>query len=457
MENLEMTKLSQRFAVLIVAALVFFTQSAQAAGAPKAKATPKVKSAAGPASGWGAGLQDAISDFQSKLPNIFKELTPEDIGNKPHIKTHFGASSSFTSDADLGQNENRPAMLTRISSGLTLQAPIGDRLYTEVDYTFSLASALGTHTHSSTVSHNVSALANYKLTDATSLGLKNNSQWSQLPGSVDEMFFLNTSDAGVNHRFSDILNGHINDQFQWFRDRAVPLSQEFIDNGVSGGVDYKISDRVTLSPTTQWNVRHFDDIGSKDYWQYRYALGASYKVGPRTTLAAHAGHNIRQFNEGSDRTDHSIIYGIGITNSLNKKTSWHLDYNKDTLDTFDTSFVNRETSDATNLDNLDRDFRVVKTHRISTGINYQMAERHSVALFADTQFTRTDAEDNVLRLRENDESAMEFGPSYSYRFNRYISFDLKYVFGERFTSQDSGSGRGAYTFHKIGGGLTVSV
>jgi len=436
--------------VLIIAALFMFSQSASAAA-------PKTSNSSGESNGWGTGLQNAISDFQSRLPNIFKELTPEDVGNKPHLKTHFGATSSFTSDADLGQNENRPAWLSRVSSGLTLQAPIGDRLYTEVDYTFALATALGTHTHSNTVSHNISGIANYKLTDATTLGLKNNTQWSQLPGTIDEMFFLNTTDVGVNHKFSEILNGHVEDKFQWFRDRGEPLSQEFIDNGVSGGIDYEITERITLTPTTQWNLRHFDDLRSKDYWQYRYVMGANYKLGSRTTVSAHAGHNIRQFEEGTERTDHSIIYGVGITNSINKKTSWHLNYAKDTLDTFDTSFINRETSDATNLDNLDRNFRVVKTHRIATGINYQMAEKHLFALFADAQFTRTDAEDNVLRLRENDESAFEFGPSYSYRFNRYISFELKYVFGERFTSDDSGSGRGAYTFHRIGGGLTVTV
>ena len=443
----EMIKSTQRFLVLFAAALFFTQQLGIAAVSAKTKTS----------TGFASGLQDAISDFQTRLPSVFKELSPEDVGNKPHIKTHFVATQSFTSDSDLGREQDTPAYLARLSPGITLQAPIGDRLYTELDYTYSFASASGRRTRSHTNSHQITAAANYEVSDNTGLGLKNSTQWSQVPGSNTEMFFLQSSDVGLTHKFSSILDGYVSDRFQWYRDRAQALSQEFVDNGVSGGASYRVSDRITLTPNNTWNIRHFSEIGSKDYWQYNYGLGAAYKLGSRTTLAAHAGHNIRQFNEGSDRTDHALFWGGGITNSINKKTVWHLDYMKAVQDTFDTSFVDRNTPTATNVDNLDNNFRVVDTHRISTGINYNINEKNSLAFEGVVMFTQTDAEDNVLRQRENDEKVMEIGPSYSYRLNKYISFEIGYTFGKRLTSEDSGAGRGTYTFHKATAGLAVNI
>jgi len=412
--------------------------------------------------GFASGLTNAISDFQAKLPAMFREPAPEDFGNKPRLKTHFGATSSFTSDADLTDKETSPAWLARASAGLTLELPIGERLYTEADYTFSFGSAQGGEVSATTVTHNARLLARYKLTEDTQLGLKHNIAWSQIPGTLDEeMFILNSTTAEVSHRFSDILVGNVSDTFQWFEDKNDStdgsLNQEFMDNTVDAGLAYDVSERVTLSPSASWGIRNFSNIEGKDYWNVAYKLGASYEVGPQTTLYTHVGHNIRQFNQGSNQNDQAIIYGASVVNSISRRLAWSLSYDRNVADTFDTSFLNREGREATNLDNLDRNFRVMRTNRFGTAASYNMTERHTFRLFGDLLFTETEAEDNVVRLTENDETMLEFGPSYSYRLNKYVSFDLRYVFGRRFSNDDSGSGRQNYTFNNFGGGLTLSV
>lgn len=410
------------------------------------------------------GFSNAISDFQAKLPAMFREPSAEDFGNKPRLRAHFGATSTFTSDANLTDKTTSPAWLARVSSGLTLEMPIGDRLYTEADYTFTYGTAQGGEISESTIGHNAQFLARYKLTDATQLGLKHNINWSQVPGTVDdEMFVLNHTTAEVSHTFSDVLVGNLSDTFQWFDDKHdstdKDLNNEFIDNTVATGLVYDVSDRISLMPSTSWGIRNFTNIESKDYWQVMYQLGAAYVVGPQTTLNTHVGHNIRQFNQGSDQNDQAIIYGASIVNSISRKLNWTLSYDRNVADTFDTSFLQRDGREATNIDNLDRNFRVMRTNNFGTGATYRLNERNSFSLFGALQFTETDAEDNVNTLRENDETTFEFGPSYSFRLNKYLSLDLRYTFGRRFSSDDNttGSGRQNYTFNNIGGGLTATV
>jgi len=412
-------------------------------------------------SGIGNSLANAISDFQAKLPAIFREPSPEDIGTKPLLKTHFGATSSFTTDANLTTKERNPAWLARVSGGLTLELPIGDRLYTEADYNASYASVQGKGISTNTVSHNLSALARYKLTDATLLGLKHNIQWSQVPDSIDDMFTLSTTTAEVTHKFSDNLTASLGDSFQWFQDELSTepgfINQEYFDNTVFATADYVATDRLNLMPKFSWNKRHFSNIETKNYNQFRYDLAAAYELTAQTTLSAHGGYNYRRFSEGSDRGDHAFIYGIGVQSNVSQKLSWNAGYEYDVQDTFDTNFLTNEGAEATNLDNLDRNFRLLRTHRFGGSVLYHLTERNSFSFFSDVQFVRTDAEDNVVRLRENNEASLEMGPGYTFRLNKYLSFELKYVLGRRFGNTDSDSGRTAYTFHKIGGGITATI
>lgn len=444
-----MSALIVSFVAMFAAAPMMQASAAEATGGSNSK------------SGFGANLSNAISDFQSSLPSIFHEPNPGDVGNKPRLRPHFYTSTGFTSDANLGTSQDDPAWIARVSPGLTLELPIGERLYTELDYTYSFATVQGRDTNDNTNSHNLSALARYALTEATELGLKHSIQWSQLPGTSGDMFTLNYTTAEVKHEFSDILDAYLSDTFQWFQDETENdeglINQEFIDNGIAGGLNYDVTERLTLTPNARWNIRDFSAIEGKDYWQVRYAMAARYELGAQTILYGHFGHNIRKFDEGSDRTQHDLIWGVGITNNVTRKLSWNLDYAHNVTDTFDTDFVNTDTTEATNQDNLDRNFRQVTTDRIRGEINYILTERNHFGFFTDVQFTNADAQDNVVRLRDGDEITLELGPIYSFRLNQYVNFDVKYTFGRRVRSEDSGGGRGDYTFHRASAGLNFAV
>lgn len=442
--------------VLFIAVMLTLPATGAFAATKAAKATTNKTG-----SGLSQSLADTIANFQQSLPDIFHELSAEDVGVKPRLKPHFAATSSFTSDANLGNEQADPAWLARVSSGLRLELPVGNRLYTELDYTFSFATIQGRQTSENTVTHNTSVLARYDLTDRTILGVSNNFQISEVPGQGGDLFQMETAKAEVTHKFSDILRGNLDYTFQFFNDRSSEApsfkNQSFWDNSFGTSLDYEVTDRITLIPSFRWSIRDFDQIEGKDYWQISTQLGASYELGPQTILRGHVGWNRREFDFGSDQVDHSIIWGVGLTQNISRTVVWSAEYNHSVADTFDTGFLNRETAEATTLDNLDRNFRLLTIDRINTDIKYYLNEKSSVRTFGAFQWVSADAENNALRTVSNDETAMEIGVGYQYRLNRYISLDVNYVFGRRFSTDDTGSGRNNYTYHKAGGGLSIQI
>lgn len=416
----------------------------------------------------GDGVADAISSFQQSLPSIFHELSAEDVGVKPRIRPHFDFTSSFSSDVNLGDSQDDPAWLARIASGVTLEYPIGPRLYTELDYTYSLGIISGRKTDDITNTHNVSGLARYDVTDQTAVGLSQNLQLTEVPGLSDKTFILSTSTAQVTQKVGDRVTVSVQDQFQHFSDReSVTPSTIFNDNGVSTTVAYDATDRITATPWFRWNIRDFEGgapFNNKDYTNLSAGSGVSYKVGPGTSVSGRLGWNRRHFDRDipfatikQEDTENDLVWGVGVTNNIGHKLVWNIDYSSDIQDTFDTGFVNRENAEATNFDNFDRNFRMLRTNRVGANARYVIDERQSASLFGDYQHIGADKEHNVARGRDGKEQQMEIGASYDFRLNRYISFVLRYVFGRRFTVQDTGSGRDDYTFHKATGGLTVQI
>lgn len=447
--------------IMALVAAMIWTMPTQVSFAAEAAATNTAAK-----EGFGSGLTNAISDFQSRLPAVFHEPAAADVGNKPRLKTRMYTLTGYTSNGNLDSNQASSAWLARVSPGLSLEMPIGDRLYTEIDYTYSFATIQGRNIHENTNSHHLQGLARYALTDATQLGLKQSIQWSELPGtSAGNMFTLNSTTAEITHRFSDILDAYLSDTYQWFQDETESdeglFNQQYNDNGVAGGVNYEVTDRITLTPNAGWNIRNFAALDSKDYWQARYQLNGKYELGTQTTLTGFFGHNIRNFSKGSgaDDTENNLIWGAGIINNVTHKLSVDLDYTHNAVDTFDTGFLNSTTAEATNADNLDRNFRIMTTHRIKAGTNYYINEKNRVSLWGDLQFVNAAAEDNVVRLNNGDEVTMEFGPTYSYRINEYMNLDVAYTFGRRMFADDSGGGsnRSDYTFNKATAGLNFAL
>jgi len=420
--------------------------------------------------GFGAGLKDAISNFQQSLPSIFHELSAEDIGVKPRLRPHFGVNSSFTSDANLGEKQGDPAWLARISSGVALELPLGDRLYTEADYTFSWATIRGRETNEHVMSHSIDFLARYKLTDESTIGLSQNLQLSEVPGAGGDTFILNSSKIEGSHKFSPLIRASVDATYQHFQDKGNNTirtkNSEFMDFSTGVSVDYKATDMLTLIPSFRWTLRDFKAANTKDFWGLESKLGAKYDLSARTTISAHVGWDRRDFDDTDargDEVDHSLLWGVSISHAVSRLLTAGVSYDRSVQDTFLTDFafddtgIYRDGAEATNLDNLDRNFRIITIDNISARGTYHIDERNSMGIFGAFQFSHTDAEDNIFNLVENDEKVMELGASYSYRLNRYISLGIQYIYGRRFSNEDSLAARGNYTFHKAGGGLTIAI
>jgi len=394
----------------------------------------------------------------SGLGDLFGDQSAADVGHKPRIRPHFAFVQGFNSNARLGNRQVDEAWQARMAPGITLSIPSG-KLYTEVDYTYAFTTTQGRRTHDNTNTHNLNAIARYDLSADTTVGVGNNFQISDVPGTSGDTFTLNTTTAQVRHRLSPKLNASLGDAVQWFNDSGTSRQHDFIDNGVSAGLTYDATSDLSVGPTFAWNVRDFRHISEKNYWQIQPGIGASYRLGPKTTLGGNFGWAYRRFEKGSNN-ESELVYGVTASHMLGRKFIWSLAYAKTLTDTFDTGFVFRELPQAVALDNLDRDFRVLKSHRIGTAATYNFNERNSLGAFGDFQFINADAKDRVGGAGgAQDEKAMEVGARYTYRLNRYLSLDVAYSFGRRFDGQGNPQeGRAdRYTFHKVTGGVNIAV
>ena len=426
---------------------------------------PVVLADDGTASSAGTSGGSWWSRLTSALPDSFSELSSQDVGFKPRVKPHFAATSSYNSNVNLAapRGKGHGAWQGRIAPGIKVAIPF-NKLYTEIDYTYGFSTTQGPKTHSNINTHNLGALVRYDLSENTILGAGNNIQWSEVPGEAGRTFTLETATAQVKHRISPKLLGTITDTFQWFDDASkaasppLSLNNEFKDNGIGTGLTYDVTSDLSVASSFDWNIRKFAHIEAKDYWQIKPQLSASYRLGPKTTVGGNFGWALRRFEHvlgTGNATESELVYGASVSHLIGRKLTWKIDYAKTLVDTFDTSFVFRDSPEAANLDNLDRNFRVMKSHRIGSAATYYFNEKNSLSAFGDFQFLNGDSSDNFLGT-ENHEKAMEIGAGYSYRLTRYVSFEILYAFGRRFSTENT-AGRNEYTFHKATGGLNVSV
>ncbi len=404
------------------------------------------------------GSQQGDSWF-SRIRNSFSEISNSDAGGgRPRIRPHFSFTNGFNSNARVGEKQSDAAWQARIAPGVTLVLPVGDKLYNEIDYTYGLSTTQGAHTSLTTGTHTINALSQYRLSPDTTLGASNNMQWSEAPDKIGHTFFLETAQAQISHRISDKLSGSIIDLFQYYDDPTasdVTVDQmDFKDNGIRSLLDYSVTDKLTLSPSFTWNIRNFTEALRRDYKQYLPSLAAAYELGPKTVLGASIGWAYRNFTKGS--TISSLVYGASLTHTMGKKIVWGLNYSRSLQDTFNTDFVLRQDNpEAGNLDTFDTNFRVLRVDRIGTTGSYFFNEKNSLSAFLDAQFVNSDIDDNVTTGRKNDEKLLETGTRYTYRLTRYMSFDIGYTFGRRFSAMNP-PGRSEYTFHKVTGGVNIS-
>ena len=410
----------------------------------------------GPAASGGNG--GGKGGFFSGLSDYFSELSPADVGHKPRIRPHIAFTQGFHSNANLGHDQGDPAWQARVAPGITFSIPSG-KLYTEVDYTYGFSTTQGRKTHANINTHNLNALARYDLSADTIIGVGNNIQFSEVPGEPGEPFILESATAQVKHRISPKLSGSLSDTLQFFEDKSRTRPNDFVDNGVTGSLSYDVTSDLAAGPSFSWNVRDFQDLDAKDYWQITPGVNVSYRLGPKTTLGGNFGWALRQFSvkQGQNDTQSELVYGASASHKLGQKLIWSVSYAKTITDTFDTSFVFRDKPESSILDNLDREFRVLKSHRLGSSATYNINEKNSVNAFGDFQFISADKKDNFTHKTDGDESAMEIGAGYSYRFNRYITFNALYAFGRRFTAENIPRTRNDYTFHKATAGVDISI
>jgi len=402
--------------------------------------------------------------WYSHFSDLFSELSASDAGVRPKITPHLSFNQGFVSNANLGKAQDDPAWQARLAPGIGISLPL-NRLLAEVDYTYGFSTTQGRHTNSNRNTQNFDALMRYQLTEKTTLGASNNIQWSQIPGNSDKMFMLESAIGQVQHEFTDKLMSDTKYTFQYFNDQSesdqTSRENDFNDNGLQQRFDYDITEAIRAAFSFQWNIRDFKKIAGKDYWQIQPVWHVSYDLGPKTTVGGHLGWAYRRFHATHGDAESELVYGANLRYLFGQKLTWLLNYDKKLSDTYDTDFIYREDAETTPLDNFDRNYRVLKVHRIGTKLNYNFNERFSTRMFADFEFTTSDKEDNVVLIgqnQKNDEKTMEIGAGFRYRITRWLAINILYSFGRRFQSDDGASNsRRDYTFHKVTGGVNLAI
>ena len=428
-------------------------------------AVPAATTAESSSQGSGSFLGNAWSNVKKTVKNGVS------LGNaggfQPRVRPHLHGESSWNSNSNLGRS-NSGAWEGRLSPGVTLDLPFGDKLYGQVGYNYTYSTTQGPRISTHTNSHTIDAMLRYDATAKTAMGIKNSTRWNEMPGQPGNMFFLETLTPEVRHKFGTQLSTGLQYIYQHYSDitssssgtqtdffRSAITNDSFTDHGVVATSQYEVSKRLSLGPNFDWHVRRFSKTESKDYWQIQPTLGATYQLGPKTKLGGHFGWAYRRFDVG-DGYESELVYGAHINHLLSRKLVWGLSYNKSLTDTFDTSFVFDPISpEASNLDNFDRHFRVIKSHRIGTTLAYNINEKNSVGGNFDFQASSADNNDNVVSNDRMNEKKIETGVYYLHRLTKYISLKLGYAFGRSFVAEDNPS-RSQYTFHKIIAGVNVA-
>ncbi len=400
------------------------------------------------------------SKWYSSFSKLFSELSAEDVGAKPRIRPHFAFNQGFVSNANLGQSQADAAWGARIAPGISISLPF-DRLYGMVDYTYAFSTFQGRETSANLNTHNLDMLLRYDLTDSTTIGVSNNIQWSDIPLMPNDTFMLESLVTELNHRFTNKFSSNTKYTFQYFNDRSTSdftsRENDFSDNGITEALSYDVTRAINVTPSFAWHTRDFKRVRQKDYWQVSPYFDTTYKLGSKTTLGGRFGWAFRQFREGDDH-ESELIYGASLSHLMGRKFVWNVNYDKRLTDTYDTDFIYREDAETETLDNYDRNFRVIKTHRISTTADYYFTEKISGGVFGNFQFASGEKEDNVVTRKKNHEKEMEVGVRAGYRINRFLSLNMLYSFGRRFSSNDEETlSRRTYTFHKVTGGLNIQL
>ncbi len=432
------------------------TSQSVAKSATSQTISPTKKSSAG-------CLWEKIGDYMPTMVNPLSDISVRDAGVKPRVRPHLFTDTGFTSNPNAAKKAIG-AWQARISPGLTVEMPISSKLYAQIDYTYSFATTQGPRYSDNNNNHNLSNLLRYDLSNATTFGITNNFQVSDLPDNAGKRFLLETVRPEITHKFGEKLRSALNYQFQHFRDIG-PLDtttsdpnitrDSFNDNAINGSLTYDATKKLSIMPNFGWSLRNFNKTSQKNYWEIRPDMRATYGLGAKTTLTGHMGWSYRRFRQGGDSSE--LIYGVGANHLFGSKVVWGIAYDKSQQDTFDTRFINRDTPVATNLDNYDRHFRVVNVHRFGTTGTYNFNEKSSVNGFSDFLITTTRRIDNIAdNAAKNDEKKMELGAMYRYRLTRWIDFRLGYTFGRSFDS-DNNTARSTYTYHKVTVGANVNI
>ncbi len=400
------------------------------------------------------------SKWYSSFSKLFSDLSAEDVGAKPRIRPHFDFNQGFVSNANLGSSQVDAAWQARIAPGISISLPF-DRLYAMVDYTYGFSTTQGRETSANNNSHNFDMLLRYDITDSTTIGVTNNIQWSDIPLMPGDTFMMESLVTELNHRFTNKFSSSTKYTFQYFNDRSrsdtTSRENDYSDHGIIEALSYDVSRAINVTPSFAWNIRDFKRIRQKDYWQISPYFDTSYKLGSKTTVGGRFGWAFRQFREGDDH-ESELIYGASLNHLLGRKFVWNVHYDKRLTDTYDTDFVYREDAETETFDNYDRNFRVIKTHRISTTADYYFTEKISGGAFGTFQFASGEKEDNVVTRKKNHEKEMEVGVRAGYRINRFLSLNMLYAFGRRFSSNDEETlSRRTFTYHKVTGGLNIQL
>lgn len=405
-------------------------------------------------------MVDSVAGLGMSLKNVFSEITPADVGSKPRIRPHFSTNTGFTSNADIASRGSDAAFQAKLAPGVAVSLPVGPKWYNEVDYTYTYGTTQGKKITSNTSGHSVNVLSRYDLTEKTVLGATNNIQWSETPDRLGDTYFLETANAELSHRFTKKLTAKTGYIFQYYDDPDIPENraqgQDFTDNVAYGRAIYDVLKAFSVGPDVTVRYRNYRFNELKDYGELVPGISVGYRLGSKTNLSGNVGYAYRDYDIGGNETE--ITYGAGVNYAMSRKLAVRLKYQKSMQDTFNSAHVLRQDNpDATVLDTFDPDFRLVKVHRIDSSADYYINEKNSMYAYLSAQFVSGDATDNVVTLEgQSDEKIMESGVRYSYRLTRYLSFDIGYSFGRRFSSRSSSAGRSDFTVHKANAGVNLA-
>ena len=364
----------------------------------------------------------------------------------PRLKLGLDVGGSYSDNVNTTPGRNSKGVRMYVTPQVQIEMPdlLGafshnarvNRLYVDGGYRYGYLGVNGTKVDFHKNAHTANAGLRYSISPKASLGSQYVFQRDQYPFSgAGDTYTVNDVNTGLKVQLTNRLTLAPYHKFQAFNDTGLDgdvlqsTFQDYSDNRVGWDSCYTLSPKVAVIGNSEFQNRAFHENNTKDFYSYGGKGGLEIKVTPKITASGQGGYAKRYFDVNKDGD--SILWDAKIQYTPSRRIVTNLYYTQDMQDTLVTGFL-AEKASASLVDIIPRNYRLVRTQRFGTNIGLTLTDKDRIDTGFSYQIARAGSGDDVTpatvgvakKLEERD---YELSVNYSHAFTKWLGLQLGYA------------------------------